>query len=194
MGNLDEQFWDDRYNSGKTGWDIGFASTPLVHYIDQIKNKDLRILVPGAGNGYEVIYLVENGFTDVSVIDISGVAIQNIDKRLPDGHKVHLIRDDFFNHQGSYDIILEQTFFCALDPSLRFSYVKHSLELLNDHGCIIGLLFNVNFDKKGPPFGGKREEYIKLFDPYFKIHYCDPCYNSIPPRQGAELFIKFQKS
>ncbi len=193
MGNLDQKFWDAKYQSGHLGWDIGYASTPLVEYIDQLNNKHLKILIPGAGNGYEVIYLMEQGFIDITVIDISSLAINNIDQKLPSGHKVRLIRGDFFNHDGQYDLILEQTFFCALDPSLREAYIEKCLSLLTEGGHIVGVLFNVIFDRKGPPFGGSQEEYVKLFKPHFKIIHCDACYNSIPPRQGSELFIKFEK-
>jgi len=191
--SLDQQFWDERYASGRTGWDIGYASTPLTTYIDQLNDLNLNILIPGAGNGYEVIYLIEKGFNNLSVIDISSAAIKNIGHKLPEGHSVNLIRDDYFNHQGSYDIILEQTFFCALLPELRQKYVSHSHSLLKDQGCIVGLLFNVIFEREGPPFGGSQEEYRHLFQDFFSIRYCDPCYNSIVPRAGSEVFIKFIK-
>ncbi|NNF33160.1 MAG: methyltransferase domain-containing protein [Saprospiraceae bacterium] len=193
MKTLDRKFWDERYASGKTGWDIGYASKPLTTYIDQLEDLNLNILIPGAGNGYEVIYLLEKGFKNLTVIDISTAAIKNIGKKLPEGHSVTLIRDDYFNHKGSYDIILEQTFFCALLPELRNRYISHSHSLLNDHGYIVGLLFNIVFDREGPPYGGNQEEYKQLFREFFTIKYCDPCYNSIAPRAGSEVFIKFIK-
>ncbi|NNK12536.1 MAG: SAM-dependent methyltransferase, partial [Flavobacteriaceae bacterium] len=63
------EFWDQRYLNRKMGWDIGEVSSPLKAYIDQLSSKDIRILVPGAGNGYEVAYLYENGFKDVYALD-----------------------------------------------------------------------------------------------------------------------------
>ena len=146
--------------------------------------------MPGAGNGHEVIYLVEEGFTDITVVDISIKAIENLKSRINKHSSVKLIHGDYFNHQGSYDLILEQTFFCAIQPILRKKYVEHSHNLLKVNGCIVGLLFNVEFNREGPPFGGSEPEYRSLFKPYFHIKYCDPCYNSIPPRRNTELFIK----
>ncbi|HXH19987.1 MAG TPA: hypothetical protein VNJ07_12995 [Chitinophagales bacterium] len=32
---------------------------------------------------------------------------------------VRLIHRDFFKHQGRYDLIIEQTFFCAINPKPR---------------------------------------------------------------------------
>lgn len=53
-------------------------------------------------------------------------------------------------HQGGYDLILEQTFLCAIDPILRTDYVKNAIELLNENGSIRGVLFNVQFENPGP--------------------------------------------
>ena len=96
---------------------------------------------------------------------------------------VQVICQDFFQHQGQYDYIIEQTFFCALHPSLRTSYVRQMLTLLKPHGILIGLLFKREFAQQGPPFGGNQEEYQQLIDSS----------NSIPQRQGNELFIELQK-
>ena len=43
MIKLDEDFWTERYRQGYTGWDIGYPSTPIVQYLDQIQNKNCRI-------------------------------------------------------------------------------------------------------------------------------------------------------
>ena len=66
MENL-EEYWSKRYEEGQTGWDIGYPSTPIKTYIDQIKDKNLRILIPGAGNAYEAEYIFKEGFKNVFV-------------------------------------------------------------------------------------------------------------------------------
>ena len=55
---------------------------------------------------------------------------------------IRIVNENFFYHQGKYDLILEQTFFCALDPSLREKYVEKCYDLLNDDGKIAGVFFN----------------------------------------------------
>ena len=70
MMNLNKAFWDNKYTNEKLGWDIGYISTPLKSYIDQLADKNLKILIPGAGNGYEVEYLFNSGFTNIHVVDI----------------------------------------------------------------------------------------------------------------------------
>ena len=96
---------------------------------------------------------------------------------------------DFFDLTGKFDLILEQTFFCALDPDVRRNYVIKMHDLLQPKGKLAGLLFGCEFEKAGPPFGGNSDSYHALFQDLFEIQIMEPCYNSIPPRQGNELFI-----
>lgn len=187
-----ETFWNNRYEKGETGWDIGRASEPLITYIDQLKNKTIDILIPGGGSSYEAFYLAELGFTNITVIDISKVIINKLNQRKSNGI-VKFLQGNFFDHDGRYDLILEQTFFCALNPDLRFDYAKKLNELLKPNGKVAGVLFNVEFADEGPPFGGNIAEYKNYFEPFFKIKTMEPCYNSIEPRKGNEAFIILHK-
>ena len=93
----------------------------------------------------------------------------------------------------TFDLILEQTFFCALDPNLRKSYVSKMEKMLNPNGKVSGLLFNFPLTEVGPPFGGSIEEYQKLFSGKFKIKTLEKAHNSIKPRADKELFFIFEK-
>ena len=190
--SFDKSYWDNRYITEQTSWDAGRITTPLKEYIDQLRSKDISILVPGAGNGYEAEYLFRNGFHNVTVLDISAIPLQNIKDRVPEFPDSHLICTDFFSHDGKYDLIIEQTFFCALDPSMRKEYALKIHSLLHTGGKLAGVLFDDNFPG-GPPFGGNKEEYLSIFSPLFKINVMERCYNSIGPRQDRELFIILAK-
>jgi hypothetical protein len=192
MTTLNKEYWENRYKTDSAKWDIGHISTPLKEYIDQLKNKDIKILIPGAGNAYELDYLIEKGFKNVIVIDYAEQPIETIVKRNKAFEK-HLICDDFFNHSETYDLIIEQTFFCALQPSLRENYVSKIYDLLSEKGKISGLLFNFTLTEDGPPFGGSHEEYINLFSEKFNIKTLEPAHNSIKPRANTELFFTFEK-
>ncbi len=189
---LNKEYWENRYKTNDAIWDIGHISTPLKEYIDQLENKEIKILIPGAGNAYELDYLIEKGFQNVFVIDYAQQPIDAIINRNKTLEK-HLICDDFFNHNETYDLIIEQTFFCALNPSLRENYVSKMYDLLSDKGKISGLLFNFPLTEVGPPFGGSYDEYINLFLEKFKIKILEPAYNSIKPRANKELFFTFEK-
>lgn len=191
---LDEKYWSERYKLGLIGWDIGYPSLPLVQYLDQIENKSISLLIPGAGNAYEADYAFRNGFSNVHVLDISKEPLERFRLRFPDFPKENLHHQNFFNFSNTYDLILEQTFFCALDPSLREEYSQKMLQLLNPGGMLAGVLFDRIFDSEGPPFGGSRKEYLTYFTGKFEIITFEQCYNSISERAGSELFIQLKKS
>ena len=192
----EEQYWTTRYDEDNTGWDIGAASTPLKTYIDQLTNKELSILIPGAGRAYEAEYLYKQGYHKVHVLDISEKPLMALKQRIPEFPDDQLLQEDFFQLQGQYELILEQTFFCSFLPSKknRQLYAAKMSELLSPGGKLVGLWFHhplVNNGKR--PFGGTREEYLSYLQPYFEVEVFEDCYNSIPPRAGNELFGIFRK-
>lgn len=192
--NFNEEFWDNRYKTNDIGWDLGMVSPPLKSYIDQLKDTSIKILIPGGGNSYEAEYLFRNGFNNVFVVDVSKTALDNIKNRIPEFPEEQLLHSNFFELDSSFDLIIEQTFFCALDPNLRSAYVNHIHSLLNDDGKLIGLLFDAPLNDNQPPFGGSKKEYLTLFETHFEILTMKPSYNSHESRQGRELFFRLLKS
>ena len=166
--NLSESFWENKYKLNKIGWDLGEVSPPLKAYFDQLTNKDLKILIPGGGNSHEAEYLFN----------------------FPD---VQLILGDFFNLNTTFDLVIEQTFFCAINISLRENYALKMKELLNKNGKLVGLMFDAVLNEKHPPFGGNKKEYTTYFESHFSMDIFTKCYNSFHNRQGMELFVKFVK-
>ena len=188
--------WESRWQNNLTGWDLGAVSPPLAAYIDQWKNLDAAVLIPGCGNAYEAEYLLKKGFTHVTVIDIAPSAVvclrDRLDAAFPDWHKhLTLVTGDFFEHHGTYDLILEQTFFCALNPSLRPAYAQHMFTLLKPGGKLAGVMFDRDFEG-GPPYGGCAADYKALFEKVFTVKILEPCHNSVAPRKGSEVFVVFE--
>jgi len=191
--NLDHDFWHQRYATGETGWDLGAPSTPLREYIDHLVDQELRILIPGGGRAWEAEYAHRIGFRNVFVIDLTDAPLNDLLARCPDFPRAHFIVGDFFAHQGRYDLILEQTFFCAIHPSLRERYVAQMHKLLKPGGILVGVLFNDVLNADKPPFGGFRDDYLPLFRRLFPDVTMEPCRNSIAPRAGRELWMKAVK-
>ena len=191
--NFDQSFWDNKYQTGQTGWDLGSISTPLKTYFDQLENKNIFILIPGAGNAYEAEYLFQNRFQNVFIADISPKACQQFQERVPNFPPEHILCVDFFELNQTFDLIIEQTFFCALNPILREKYVEKMYQLLSDKGKLVGLLFDDVLNTEHPPFGGCKEEYMALFSKNFNLEIMETATNSITPRSGRELFIKLTK-
>ncbi|MFT6933957.1 MAG: SAM-dependent methyltransferase [Maribacter sp.] len=194
----ENEYWTERYVNQKTGWDIGYPSTPLKAYIDQLTDKSIKILVPGAGNGYEAQYVWEQGFKNVVVIDISEVPLKEFKKRNPKFPKDQLLHGNFFEHHESYDLILEQTFFCSFVPTdeNRNAYAQHVASLLTPTGKLVGVwfVFPLTDDMEKRPFGGNKALYLSYLNPYFNTVTFESCYNSIAPRHEKELFGIFTKT
>lgn len=193
MTKFDITYWENRYVKGETAWDTGSVTTPIKEYVDQLTDTSMKILVPGAGNGHEVVYLLKKGFKKVFVVELAPTPLENLKKRVPKLPNEQLILGDFFELENTFDLIIEQTFFCALDPSLRTAYAQKCFELLKPGGKIAGVYFDFPLTEQGPPFGGSHEEYLSLFLDYFSIKTLKRCYNSIAPRAERELFFIFEK-
>lgn len=190
---LNKEFWTSKYSENDIPWDAGIITTPIKDYINQLIDKDLKILIPGVGNGYELNYLYTQGFKNVYGLDISEEPIANFKKNNPDFPEDQLIVGDFFKNNNQYDLIIEQTFFCALNTELRPMYVTKMSDLLKKNGKLAGVLFSFPLTDQGPPFGGSKEEYQELFSKSFNLKTLENCYNSIKPRENNELFIIFHK-
>lgn len=191
------RFWEERYRQGRIGWDIGYPSTPLQTYFDQLEDKTISILIPGAGNGHEVAYLWQRGFDRVYLMDIALTPLETFARQHRDFPTAQLLHENFFTHQGQYDLIIEQTFFCSFppQPENRHAYAGKMLELLKPGGKLVGLWFTfpLREGQGQPPYGGSRKEYLKYFSDRFICRVFEPAYNSIKPRMGNELFGIWQK-
>lgn len=184
---FDADYWDARFRNLNTPWDLGRVSRPMKDYIDQLSDRSVRILVPGCGHGHEINYLLALGFTNVTCVDISRTALANV----PSHPNLTTYQRNFFDLEGEWDLVLEQTFFCALHPDERPAYVRKMVTLLPPGGRLSGVLFE--FDRPGgPPFGGHRDEYQRLFETDFEIRTLETCYNSEPRR--PEVFIRLVRN
>jgi SAM-dependent methyltransferase len=191
---LDKYYWDERYSSHQTGWDLGAPSPALVDFFENEDNKELRILIPGCGNAYEAKYLLESGFSDITLLDFAPTLVGILQQNFASFDEIQVIEADFFRFQGQFDLIIEQTFFCAQQKSQRTNYVAKMHELLVPGGQLIGLLFDREFEQ-GPPFGGSAEEYHKLFsEGNLEVLQMEKTALSVEPRMGTEVFFKVRKN
>ena len=64
-------YWTQRYEKQQHAWDLGQISPPIKAYVDQLEDKEIHILIPGCGSGYEGAYLWKKGFKNVHILDFS---------------------------------------------------------------------------------------------------------------------------
>ena len=162
---------------------------------------DLMVLekagFPEAFEGHQVIRegaldnetLAENGF-DGTAIDFSSGPVtylkNALKKRNLEGRILH---QDFFSldesHEGVYDLVLEQTFFCAISPKQRRDYVLNVSRILKPGGMLVGLFYHT--DKQGgPPYNTTREDIETHFSEKFKIQELYKSTLSSEQRKGKE--------
>lgn len=191
--DLSANYWQKRYLDQNTGWNAGRCTRPIATYIDQLNDLTLKILIPGCGHGHEAQYLYEKGFRNIHLCDWAQEPLDQLQEKLSDLPANHFHQGDFFALQETnFDLIIEQTFFCALSPNLRPQYAQKTASLLAPSGQLIGLLFKFPLTEAGPPFGGSFSEYQQLFSPHFSKVQINDCYNSIKPRSGKEYFVQLR--
>ena len=184
--HLTPEYWSERYRTARTGWDLGGANVALLGAFTTYVRPEARVLIPGAGRGHEAEALWKRGYEHVYVCDWAEEAFVTLRRSayLPSDDR--LLVGDFFELGGLYDAILEQTFFCAIDPGQRDRYVAKCADLLAPGGRWIGVLFDRDFEA-GPPFGGSKAEYRDRFSAHFDIELLGRFGGSIAPRAGREL-------
>lgn len=186
--DLNKDFWENRYQNQDIGWDAGGITDPLKKYFETV-DKSVKILIPGGGNGHEASFLHQMGYTNVFLLDFAASPLKQFTIQHRDFPEANILHQNFFDLEDTFDLIVEQTFFCALEPGLRKAYFEKMKSLLNPGGKLAGLLFGVPMNHDQPPFGGNETEYRKLIGDLLQIEKLEPCYNSIKPREGKELFM-----
>jgi SAM-dependent methyltransferase len=176
------EFWDTRFRDGVTPWDAGGAPAHLRDWISG--KKPCRVLVPGAGSGYEVRLFTGLGH-DVLAIDFSDAAIEAA-RQLG----VSVKKADFFGlRDGPFDLIYERAFLCALPRTRWPEWGRRMAELVRPGGELAGF-FYIDDNQRGPPFGTSHEGLAGLRAEAFELkeNQAVPAEQSIPVFQGREIW------
>ena len=72
--------------------------------------------------------------------------VENLKEKFRNFSNIKIVLGDFFEHKGQYDLVIEQTFFCALPPIMREKYVVEIHKILKDKGLEIGLDIKVQHE------------------------------------------------
>ncbi|MGV7222326.1 MAG: methyltransferase domain-containing protein [Nitrospinales bacterium] len=192
----DEYDWQGLYEANDMRWDLGEVAPPFKKLLEAGKLPVGKVLIPGCGRGHEVMYLAQNGF-DVTGVDFAEGATSYLEKSLKERNlKGRVVHQNFFTlddrHTGVYDLVLEQTFFCAINPSLRPDYCQTVGRLLKPGGKLIGLFYNTG-EEGGPPYNTTREEIESTFSKTFTILALEKTTLSIEKRMGKEWLVIMQK-
>tara|TARA_Y100000588_G_C14281508_1_gene937677 strand:+ start:2200 stop:2814 length:615 start_codon:yes stop_codon:yes gene_type:complete len=191
------QFWEDIYLANNAGWDLG-GPTPVFQKLSETMSAG-KICILGCGKGHDAVEFSQKGF-EVTAVDFSKTAVHNLKTlALARNVPVSVIQDDIFSltpkYRNSFDYILEQTCFCAINPNRRIEYEKLVFSLLKYSGKLIGLWFPLDKSREegGPPYGTKVDEVKSIFSSPWKIEVEEFSDLSIKTRKGREKLIIFKK-
>ena len=177
------EFWDLRFRDGFIPWDAGGVPAALREFLTR-EPAGHRVLVPGCGSGYEVRAFADAGH-EVVAIDFSPAAIEAARSVLGELGRV-LVQGDFFAHSlGSFDLVYERAFLCALPRPLWLRWAARVAEVVRPGGRLAGFFFWSD-DERGPPFGLKRAELEALLAPAFDRIEDAVVADSIPVFAGRE--------
>jgi len=156
--------WESKYHTGETGWDRGQCSPALRQWLADALVPQGRVLVPGCGNGYEVLELTRAGHY-VTAVDIAAPPVMRLMGELASqGQHAKVIQADLFNWTPAepFDAIYEQTCLCALAPELWPDYVSLLGNWLLPGGKLFALFMQTGREG-GPPYHSPIERMHEIF-------------------------------
>ena len=148
-----EEHWEHIYNTKKLSDVSWYQKEPItaIEYLNELKlDKQAAIIDIGCGDSFLVDYLLEKGYTNITVLDISTQSLARAQKRLGSkANQVHWIVADAatFKSDTPYDFWYDRaTFHFLTDQKDVQSYV-HNLDqnLAQDARVVIG-----TFSENGP--------------------------------------------
>ena len=192
----DSDFWNEIYkNSPKPNWDIGQAAPVFQDMLPRLKLPKSRILVLGSGEGHDAALFAQAGHV-VTAVDFSPEAIRKAKLNYGDLENLNFVQADVFNlpHEwnATFDVIIEHTCFCAIEPHRRKELVKTWRRLLHEEGQLMGLFFSM-LKRPGPPYGSSEWEIRELLQHHFQFLFWGRWNKSVEKRQGLELFVLAKK-
>jgi SAM-dependent methyltransferase len=143
-------FWDTRYRGGVTPWDAGGAPPRLQEWVKSLRQSS-RVLIPGAGTGYEVRLFAEHGH-DVLAIDFSAAAVEAAQRELGPLSDRVLLADFFSFAAAPFDLVYERALLCALPRREWPRWAARMAELVRPDGRLAGFYY-IDDNPRGPPFG-----------------------------------------
>jgi len=182
-------FWDERYQLGAVPWDFGGVPQDLQAYLKKKPKRGNRVLIPGCGSGHEIRAFAQAGY-DVTAIDFSRAAVERARRNTGPELADRVLLGDFFTYgfePGSFDLIYERTFLCALTPDRREAYRDRVCQLLRRNGDLVGYFYyETPNPQAGPPFGFAWGTSDELFGRHFILLKDVAVTDSLPMFAGHE--------
>lgn len=195
-----QDFWQDKYRSGQTGWDRGRPSPQLLAWLDAGHLRPCRIAVPGCGAGWEVAELARRGF-EVTALDYAEEAVRRTQALLAELElEARVLQADVLAWQpdATFDAIYEQTCLCALHPDHWIAYAAALHGWLTPGGQLYALFMQALKPEadagfvQGPPYHCDIHAMRALFDGA-RWEWEKPPFLGVPhPNGNKELAVRLR--
>lgn len=179
---MNQNYWDKVYTSKsekEVSWFQEHPKKSLELIAELNLPKDVSIIDVGGGDSRLVDHLLEQGYSDLTVLDISEVSLQKLKDRLGDTkNKVKYVTSDVvaFRSQTPFDLWHDRATFHFLTT---LEQINQYLEVVNSSLHVGGNLIISTFSKSGPekcsglPIHQYSDTDLKdLFSKYFKNTKC----------------------
>ncbi len=155
--------WSIRYAMSQTPWDLGEPHAELVTRLDDDPGLGTgapgRALVPGCGSGYDAEAMADAGWS-VTALDFAASAQKLVEAKL--GDRGEFVLGDLFEYQPTdpFDLVLDHTCFCAIDPHRRPEYGQAAAGWLKPGGRFVSIVFPKGkpVEHGGPPHAMTTED------------------------------------
>jgi SAM-dependent methyltransferase len=193
---LEEEFWNNRYSSNETGWELNEPAPAFADMLPRLKLPRSRILVLGCGSGEDAALFAREGHF-VTAVDFSEEALQRAQAKFSGLNNIKFVKADAFKlpviFEQAFDVVVEHTFYCAVSPERRNDLIKVWRRCLADGGQLMGVFFAME-RKNAPPFGGTEWELRERLKKSFQFLFWGRWNQSVQQRNGKELFVLAQKN
>ena len=188
--------WQKHYDENDLAWDLGEVANPFVRLWEDKVLTPGSLIIPGCGQGHEVIYFAERGF-QVTGVDFSSGAVELLSESLSRKKlNAKVLHRNFFEldetYNKAYDALLEQTFFCAIHKDQRSAYVETVSRILKPGGLLFGLFYETG-EEGGPPFNTTEADIQNHFAAAFDIERLEKCSFSSEKRKDKEWLAVMRK-
>lgn len=143
--------WETVYETklpNEVSWTQEKPKTSLDFIHETNLGKSAKIIDIGGGDSKLVDYLLEEGYENISVLDISARALERAKKRLgKNAEKINWIVSDIteFKHETTYDIWHDRATFHFLTSSEQIKSYRKTIEK-----WVTGFLIIGTFSEEGP--------------------------------------------
>ena len=189
--NLPE-YWESLYKNKKDVWDLGKVSAILEEFFKHAScPKTGRVLVPGAGRGYDAAAWAQRGHETLAV-DFSQTAFAALTSLSEKHKKLSVLNIDLFELSPKstepFDIIFEYGCFNSIHPGRRDEYFEVWDKTLTPNGVVIAALYPLirTTSLEGPPHPTSEGELMARLDGVFDMEEKIVPKKSLKERVGKE--------